>query len=123
MASGRDGFGSGCAAPLALLWRTRRYLADGSAVQLTRNPGALARGLIKIGAADALPAGGEYREYLFVHAPERIVAGGFADQRGLVAGLQPRSSAEACRLAERRSFFNGPATTERLLCGTWEPVA
>src|SRR4051794_11785958 len=41
--------------PLALLWRTRRYLADGSAVQLTRNPGALARGLTKIGAADAIP--------------------------------------------------------------------
>ena len=30
---------------MAMLWRTRRYLADASSVELTRNPDALARAL------------------------------------------------------------------------------
>ncbi|HTN72387.1 MAG TPA: M48 family metalloprotease [Methylomirabilota bacterium] len=33
---------------LALLWRTRRYLADATAVQLTRNPDAVARALLGV---------------------------------------------------------------------------
>ena len=38
---------------LALAWRRRKYLADATAVRLTRNPDAVARGLEGVAAADA----------------------------------------------------------------------
>jgi Zn-dependent protease with chaperone function len=52
--------------PLALLWRARRYLADGTAVQLTRNPDALASALSQFATHAGVPAGGEERDYLFM---------------------------------------------------------
>jgi Zn-dependent protease with chaperone function len=52
--------------PLALLWRTRRYLADSTAVQLSRNPDALAAALSQFAAHAGVPAGSEDREYLFM---------------------------------------------------------
>jgi Zn-dependent protease with chaperone function len=57
--------------PLALLWRARRYLADSSAVQLTRNPDALASSLPQFAAHAGVPEGGESRDYLFVHGAQR----------------------------------------------------
>lgn len=57
--------------PLALLWRTRRYLADASAVALTRNPDALASALTRLAASADIPAGGERRAYLFLCGPNR----------------------------------------------------
>jgi len=39
---------------LALLWRKRRYLADATAVQLTRNPSGVARALLAL-RGDVLP--------------------------------------------------------------------
>jgi Zn-dependent protease with chaperone function len=52
--------------PLALLCRARRYLADGTAVQLTRNPDALAASLSQFATHAGVPAGGEDRDYLFM---------------------------------------------------------
>jgi Zn-dependent protease with chaperone function len=52
--------------PLALLWRSRRYLADGTAVQLTRNPDALASALSQFATHAGVPAGSEDCDYLFV---------------------------------------------------------
>jgi Zn-dependent protease with chaperone function len=52
--------------PLALLWRARRYLADGTAVQLTHNPDALAAALSQFATLAGVPAGGEERDYLFM---------------------------------------------------------
>jgi len=52
--------------PLALLWRARRYLADGTAVQLTRNPDALAAALSQFATHAGVPAGGEELDYLFM---------------------------------------------------------
>jgi Zn-dependent protease with chaperone function len=52
--------------PLALLWRARRYLADGTAVQLTRNPDALAAALSLFATHAGVPAGSEDRDYLFM---------------------------------------------------------
>ena len=60
--------------PLALLWRARRYLADASAVALTRNPEALASALRQLAPSADIPAGGERRAYLFLCGPNR--AGG-----------------------------------------------
>ncbi len=48
---------------VALTWRTRRSLADATAVQLTRNPDGLARALPAIGGS--IP-GGEWASHLFV---------------------------------------------------------
>lgn len=49
---------------LALLWRSRRYLADAEAVQLTRNPDGLAKALSRVRSVEGLP-GGEWASHLF----------------------------------------------------------
>jgi len=78
---------------VALLWRTRRYLADAAAVQLTRNPDGLARALgrIAVEGGSGIPPGGEPVEYMFVYAEARatVSKGGFGDKRALVMPLQP----------------------------------
>jgi Zn-dependent protease with chaperone function len=51
---------------VALVWRTRRYLADASAVQLTRNPQALAEGLGDLAARGARIPGGAWASPFFV---------------------------------------------------------
>jgi Zn-dependent protease with chaperone function len=57
-------------APVALLWRSRRYLADATAVQLTRNPTGLYRALARLADCGALIPGGEPLAHLFVVGPE-----------------------------------------------------
>jgi Zn-dependent protease with chaperone function len=51
---------------LALTWRTRRYLADASAVQLTRNPDAVATGLASMATRGGEIPGGQWASHLFV---------------------------------------------------------
>lgn len=51
-------------------WRARKQLADATAVQLTRDPGALARALDVLGAGGGVVAGTEWAAYLFVVGPE-----------------------------------------------------
>jgi Zn-dependent protease with chaperone function len=84
--------------PLAALWRTRRYLADSTAVQLTRNPEALRSALLRLAESGAVPTGGEARDYLFVHAAGHS-QGGFAAKRGIADSIQPSIHARASRLA------------------------
>ena len=56
---------------VALLWRTRQYLADASSVQLTRNPDGLAGALQKLNEdAGAIP-GGDWASFLFIVSPAR----------------------------------------------------
>jgi Zn-dependent protease with chaperone function len=74
---------------VALLWRNRRYLADASAVQLTRDPDALAGALRKLGVAGGIPAGGEAIEYVFFFGPGRPAETGFGVKSGVVLPLQP----------------------------------
>jgi Zn-dependent protease with chaperone function len=54
---------------MALLWRTRRYLADAGAVELTRDPDALARALQRLSDDTTALAGGEWATHLFVVNP------------------------------------------------------
>lgn len=54
---------------MALLWRTRRYLADASSVELTRNPDALARALERLCEDKTALAGSEWATHLFVVNP------------------------------------------------------
>ena len=76
--------------PLELLWRARRYLADSSAVQLTRNPDALATALSLVVTHADIPSGGESRGYLFLCGTERKRRGRNRERiaSGMFAGLE-----------------------------------
>ncbi|MPY90679.1 MAG: M48 family metalloprotease [Luteitalea sp.] len=52
------------------VWRTRRHLADATAVQLTRHPDGLARGLAHLAAEGGVVPGGQWFSHLFVVGPE-----------------------------------------------------
>ena len=51
---------------ITLVWRSRRYLADAMAVQLTRNPDGLATALERLGAGATEVPGGAWADYLFI---------------------------------------------------------
>jgi Zn-dependent protease with chaperone function len=55
---------------MALVWRTRRYLADASAVELTRNPDALAGALERLAQDNSAIPGGAWATHLFVINPQ-----------------------------------------------------
>src|SRR6478609_7162511 len=55
---------------MAMLWRTRRYLADASSVELTRNPDALARALQCLSEDDTAFDSGDWATHLFVINPK-----------------------------------------------------
>jgi Zn-dependent protease with chaperone function len=54
---------------MALLWRKRKYLADASAVQLTRNPDGLAEALRKLNSEPRVIPGGSWAPHLFLVNP------------------------------------------------------
>lgn len=69
---------------LALTWRTRRFLADATAVQLTRNPDGIARGLEGLLSRGGGIRGGAWADHLFV------VGGDVRDRtRGTRADVPP----------------------------------
>lgn len=55
---------------IALVWRTRRYLADASAVQLNRNPSDLADALRHLSEDSTTVIGGEWTSHLFLMNPK-----------------------------------------------------
>ena len=57
---------------IALLWRSRCHLADTTAVQLTRNPDGLARGLQGLASKGAMIPGSQWIAHLFVVGPETV---------------------------------------------------
>ena len=59
--------------PLALSWRSRRFLGDATAVQLAGDPQALADALAHLRGVCGIPAGGERFAHLFVCQPEATV--------------------------------------------------
>jgi Zn-dependent protease with chaperone function len=72
---------------IALLWRTRRYLADASAVQFTRQPDAVARGLLGLVRRGGVVPGGHWAAPLFIVGPEML-------ERRMVEELQERARAQ-----------------------------
>ncbi len=80
---------------MALLWRTRRYLADAGAVELTRKPDALASALQHLSEDSSAVGGGNWATHLFVVNPkgDRSLCGEGA------AGGEQRKALEAWRAA------------------------
>jgi Zn-dependent protease with chaperone function len=83
--------------PVAATWRARRFLADSTAVQLTRDPAALAAALERLAKHGGVPPGGEERSYLFLYA-NRDGRERFAERQGMTARLHPSLGARIERL-------------------------
>jgi Zn-dependent protease with chaperone function len=102
--------------PLGLLWRTRRYSADAVAVQLTRDPDALALGLQKI-AGSSLPDGAAGREYFFVHVPLSSIGDSNVIRRGPMVSMHPSLANRLARLVRMGASSVSPARA------TWAKLA
>ena len=61
--------GAMLAPAFAMLWRTRKYLADATSVQLTRNPDALASALVSLGEMDGAVGAASATPFLFIISP------------------------------------------------------
>jgi Zn-dependent protease with chaperone function len=110
---------------MALLWRTRRYLADAGSVELTRDPDALARALVRLSQDNTAIEGGGWASHLFVVNPK-----GDSSLRGLPqSDEQKRKAVEMWHAVARESGGTAvpaePATADDYLrmrkemLGTW----
>ena len=59
---------------VSFMWRTRRHLADAMAVQLTRNPDALARALRHLGTVPTVVPKGDELSLLFIVWPATVAS-------------------------------------------------
>jgi len=91
---------------MALLWRTRRYLADASAVELTRNPDALATALHCLSEDTTAVGGGGWATHLFVVDPK-----GDSGLRGMPPSDDQKRKAISAWLATEPG--SAPATTNQ----------
>jgi hypothetical protein len=92
--------------PLAWLWRTRRFLADAVAVQLTRDPDALAKALRRIDTEAELPPGGSALELGFFHASSRRQTG-LRERLMVVSGFTPAVGTRLARLVAQGASGRG----------------
>ena len=108
--------------PIGALWRSRRRLADASAVELTRQPDALASGLAKLYATNFEVPGGEPISLLFpVWTLPRDVREDRTDIVGHVVGLQLEPEERMAHL--RRLGSNVTAVVPAKPRDTWKDVA
>jgi Zn-dependent protease with chaperone function len=73
---------------ISWLWRTRCYLADATAVQLTRDPEGLAHALVRLADSGAVIPGGQWASHLFIAGPEAGKGRGRADLQREVQELR-----------------------------------
>jgi Zn-dependent protease with chaperone function len=101
---------------IALLWRKRRYLADASAIQLTRDPDALAGALRKLALSGGIPVGAAAIDYLFFCGPRGQGDDGFGSKRGIFMPMHPPLQSRMRRIVAMgatsdarsgRSFWRG----------------
>ena len=101
--------------PVGLLWRSRRYLADATAVQLTRNPTGLYRGLQHLGEIGAVIPGGEGVAHLFIveSTGERAQRGTFTEREGLLMGMHPALKRRLKRIERMGATLDPPRRAGR----------
>ena len=109
---------------LALTWRSRRYLADATAVQLARNPDGVASGLAALASRGGVIPGGSWATPLFVIGPERGSAGGFrGDDFGIVelqsTGCEPARPSQASQGRRWNCRRSGGRTGPRRRASRW----
>jgi Zn-dependent protease with chaperone function len=98
---------------LAALWRARRYLADATAVQLTRNPSALANALLELSRGSDQLKAPPSASLLFVlwQGSEKLVAVG-SFHPGVGKRIR-RLQAEGARLTVRERPWDAAAVAAR----------
>jgi Zn-dependent protease with chaperone function len=98
---------------IALLWRRRRVLADASAVQLSRDPTALARAVEKLSNQASAPPGDPFLAFLFPASPARgglQAAGNFGGPKAIFpAPSLPNPNGRAARLHRMGALGATPA--------------
>ena len=93
---------------LALMWRSRRYLADATAIQLTRHPDGIACGLAALASRAGVIPGGTWAAPLFVIGPARGPSSGFrGDDFGMVS-YSPSIARRLARLQQQGSTVRPP---------------
>jgi Zn-dependent protease with chaperone function len=100
---------------LTFAWRSRGYLADATAVDLTRDPEGLARGLTKLDQGGRSVPGTAWLELLLVvggsgGATTATVQVPSLSDSGLAISLAPPVSKRLARLRAMGGFALGPAT-------------
>jgi Zn-dependent protease with chaperone function len=96
---------------MAMLWRTRRYLADASSVELTRNPDALARALQCLSEDDTAFDSGDWATHLFVVNPkgDSGLRGQQPSQQQMAKAIQAwTSTAHMMSAQDAANLFNTP---------------
>jgi len=105
------GFGPWAAA----MWRARRRLADASAVQLTRNPTALADAVRKLGAADVVIPEGWVVNFLFpVWVPVSAQNAGAAVGAAEILGTRLETEPRLAHLAVLGAHLDDPPKSKSL---------
>jgi Zn-dependent protease with chaperone function len=113
---------------IAWAWRTRRFLADATAVQLTRNPDGLGRALEALAARGGLIPGGQWASHLFIVGGEIVEERATADRMRRMAEIRDRvrnmpmadrirTSLEAARSAPAEAAAAHEAAEEGTLSG------
>jgi len=92
---------------IAWWWRTRRYVADATAVQLTRHPDGLASALLRLSRVNVAVPGAGWSSHLFVvgkntSADARRLAATGEERREVSMDLLRAAAAEAERREQRR---------------------
>ncbi|HET9164921.1 MAG TPA: M48 family metalloprotease, partial [Candidatus Angelobacter sp.] len=99
---------------MAMLWRTRRYLADASSVELTRNPDALARALQCLSEDDTAFDSGDWATHLFVVNPkgDSGLRGQQPSQQQMAKAIQAwASTAHMMSAQDAANLFDTPVPT------------
>ena len=107
---------------VALLWHTRQYLADASAVQLTRNPDGLGTALQKLNQEPGEIPGGDWASHLFVVSPkpgDHKNSGGPDGQQKQVLAKAWTSSAQPVITAPTASIPLDFAAVQQQFAGTF----
>ena len=99
---------------MAMLWRTRRYLADASSVELTRNPDALARALQCLSEDNTSFDSGDWATHLFVVNPkgDSGLRGQQPSQQQMAKAIQAwASTAHTMSAEDAANLYDKPVAT------------